>query len=74
LGVPDAEQQAVVYAQRKQRRLEELIATRSFTAFPDAIRFVQAVKALGLRIAVASSSSKNANQMLPLIHRRWAER
>ena len=66
LGVPDAEQQAVVYAQRKQKRLEELIAARSFTAFPDAIRFVQAVKALGLRMAVASSS-KNANQMLQLI-------
>lgn len=66
LGVPDAKQQAVVYAQRKQKRLEELIASRSFNAFPDAIRFVQAVKTLGLRMAVASSS-KNANQMLRLI-------
>lgn len=66
LGVPDAEHQAAVYAQRKQKRVEELIAAKSFTAFPDAIRFVQAVKALGLRMAVASSS-KNANQMLQLI-------
>src|SRR6185437_8716109 len=66
LGVPDAERQAVTYAERKQKRLEELIATRSFTAFPDAIRFVQVVRTLGLRMAVASSS-KNANRMMQLI-------
>jgi len=69
LGVPDAEQQAVVYAQRKQKRLEELIAAASFAAFPDAIRFVEAVDGLGLPIAVASSS-KNANQMIRLIRFR----
>jgi len=69
LGVPDAEQQAVVYAQRKQKRLEELIAAASFAAFPDAIRFVEAVEDLGLPMAVASSS-KNANQMMKLIHFR----
>ncbi len=66
LGVPDAERQAVPYAERKQKRLEELIATRSFTAFPDAIRFVHVVRTLGLRMAVASSS-KNANRMMQLI-------
>jgi beta-phosphoglucomutase len=66
LGVPDAERQAVIYGQRKQKRLEELIAARSFSAFPDAIRFVEAVGGMGLRMAVASSS-KNANQMMQLI-------
>ncbi len=66
LGVPDATRQAVVYAQRKQQRLEELIAAGSFTAFPDAIRFVEAVESLGMRMAVASSS-RNANQMMKLI-------
>ncbi len=66
LGVPNAERQAVTYAERKQKRLEELIATRSFTAFPDAIRFVHIVRTLGLRMAVASSS-KNANRMMQLI-------
>jgi beta-phosphoglucomutase len=66
LGVPDATRQAVVYAQRKQQRLEELIAAGSFTAFPDAIRFVEAVESLGMRMAVASSSM-NANQMMKLI-------
>jgi beta-phosphoglucomutase len=66
LGVPDATRHALVYAQRKQQRLEELIATGSFTAFPDAIRFVEAVDSLGMRMAVASSS-KNADQMMKLI-------
>ena len=54
------------YAERKQRRLEELIRARAFTAFPDALRFVQAVEALRFRHAVASSS-KNANEMMQLI-------
>jgi beta-phosphoglucomutase len=69
LGVPDAEQQAVVYAKRKQKRLEELIVAGSFAAFPDAFRFVEAVDGLGLPMAVASSS-KNANQMMRLIRLR----
>ena len=63
LGVADAERQAVPYAERKQKRLEELIAEGSVTAFPDALRFVQAVAALGWPMAVASSS-KNANGMM----------
>jgi beta-phosphoglucomutase len=63
LGVPDAGRQAVAYAERKQKRLEELIDAGSVTAFPDALRFVQAVGALGWRMAVASSS-KNANGMM----------
>jgi beta-phosphoglucomutase len=63
LGVPDAERQAVAYAEIKQRRLEELIAEGSIEAFPDALRFVQAIATLGLPMAVASSS-KNANQMM----------
>jgi len=67
LGVPDAARQAVVYAVRKQRRLEELIHAGSVAAFPDALRFVQAVAALGWPMAVASSS-KNANRMMKTIH------
>jgi beta-phosphoglucomutase len=63
LGVPEAERQAVVYAENKQKRLMELIHARMVAAFPDALRFVQAVGALGLPMAVASSS-KNANQMM----------
>jgi len=67
LGVPDAERLAVIDAERKQKRLEELIQAGSVTAFPDALRLVQAVAALGWPMAVVSSS-KNANQMMRPIH------
>jgi HAD superfamily hydrolase (TIGR01509 family) len=67
LGVPDVERQAVVYAEHKQKRLMELIHAGSVAAFPDALRFVQAIGALGWPMAVASSS-KNANQMMREIH------
>ena len=63
LGVLDAERQAVIYAEHKQKRLMELIHAGGVAAFPDALRFVQAVGALGWPMAVASSS-KNANQMM----------
>jgi beta-phosphoglucomutase len=66
LGVPDAAQRAAEYAERKQKRLEELIDAGEFSAFPDALRFVQAVARLGCRTAVASSS-KNADAMLRAI-------
>ena len=41
----------------------ELIGAGEFTAFPDALRFVLAVRAAGIPLA-AASSSKNANLML----------
>jgi beta-phosphoglucomutase len=66
LGVQDAERKAAGYAERKQKRLEELIEAGSVKAFPDALRFVQAVAALGWPMAVASSS-KNANGMMKTI-------
>ncbi len=66
LGVEQPERQAADYAQRKQTRLEELIRDGQFSAFPDALRFVQAIAALGLPMAVASSS-KNAKGMMKAI-------
>ena len=66
LGVPDAGRRAVVYAKRKQKRLEELIDAGTVAAFPDALRFVKAVRTLGWPMAVASSS-RNANQMMKAI-------
>ncbi|MDQ2763498.1 MAG: HAD-IA family hydrolase [Pseudomonadota bacterium] len=66
LGVADADRQATVYAERKQERLEELIQAGAVAAFPDALRFVQAIMALGWPMAVASSS-KNANAMMQSI-------
>ncbi len=67
LGVTDAVRQAVLYAERKQRILEQLIHSGNVVAFPDALRFVQALADLGWRMAVASSS-KNANGMMKTIH------
>jgi len=66
LGVPNAAKLAPAYAASKQKRLEELIHGGGVKAFPDALRFVQAVRSLGWPMAVASSS-KNANQMMQSI-------
>jgi beta-phosphoglucomutase-like phosphatase (HAD superfamily) len=66
LGVPNAAGQAVAYAKRKQKRLEELVGAGSVAAFPDALRLVQAIAALGWPMA-AASSSKNANGMMKAI-------
>ena len=66
LGVPDAERRAEAYAERKQKRLEELLDSGEFAAFPDALRFVQGVKELGWPMAVASSS-RNANTMMRVV-------
>ena len=63
LGVADAEARAASYAVRKQERLEALIRSGPVAIFPDALRFVEAVAALGWPMAVASSS-RNANAML----------
>ena len=62
-GVPDAEQRTIAYAERKQTMVIELIEAGQFEAYPDALRFVLAVRAAGVRIA-AASSSKNAGLFL----------
>jgi beta-phosphoglucomutase-like phosphatase (HAD superfamily) len=62
-GVPDAERRAQEYADRKQAKVIKLIEAGRFTAFPDALRFVLAVKDAGVPTA-AASSSKNAGLML----------
>jgi beta-phosphoglucomutase-like phosphatase (HAD superfamily) len=65
-GVPDAEQRAQEYGDRKQAMIVKLIEAGQFHAYPDALRFVLAVKDAGIRIA-AASSSKNANAFLERI-------
>jgi beta-phosphoglucomutase len=65
-GVPDPEQRALEYGDRKQVMIVELIEASEFHAYPDALRFVLAVKDAGLRIG-AASSSKNANAFLERI-------
>src|ERR671916_855178 len=65
-GVPDPERRAQEYGDRKQVMIVELIEAGQFHAYPDALRFVLAVKDAGLRIS-AASSSKNANAFLERI-------
>jgi beta-phosphoglucomutase len=61
--VPDAGRHAAQYADRKQEMVVRLIEAGDFHAYPDALRFVIAVKDAGLLIADASSS-KNAGLFL----------
>jgi len=61
--VPDAETRVEAYAERKQAMVIELIEAGKFAAYPDALRFIIAVKDAGLRVA-AASSSKNAGLFL----------
>jgi beta-phosphoglucomutase-like phosphatase (HAD superfamily) len=63
--VPDDEEEhrLVGYAERKQEMVVRLIEAGDFTAYPDALRFIIAVKDAGLRVA-AASSSKNAKLFL----------
>ena len=43
-GVPDAETRSRTYGDRKQSMVIELIEAGEFTAYPDALRFIIAVK------------------------------
>jgi beta-phosphoglucomutase-like phosphatase (HAD superfamily) len=63
-GIPDEDGSRVAaYAERKQAMVVRLIKAGDFTAFPDALRYILAVKDAGLRVA-AASSSKNAGLLL----------
>jgi beta-phosphoglucomutase len=61
--VPDADHRVEAYADRKQTLVIELIGAGEFTAYPDALRFIIAVKDAGIQVA-AASSSKNAGRFL----------
>jgi beta-phosphoglucomutase len=65
-GVPDVDQRAKLYAAAKQQQVLDLIEAGKFEAFPDALRFVMAVKNIGIRVA-AASSSKNADLLMDRI-------
>jgi beta-phosphoglucomutase len=65
-GVPDVDRRAAEYADRKQAMVTRLIDAGDFRAYPDALRFIIAVKDAGLRVA-AASSSKNAARYLAKI-------
>jgi beta-phosphoglucomutase-like phosphatase (HAD superfamily) len=59
----DDDHRLAQYADRKQAMLVQLIEAGDFTAYPDALRFIIAVKDAGIRTA-AASSSKNAGLFL----------
>ncbi|MGO9958690.1 MAG: HAD family hydrolase [Solirubrobacteraceae bacterium] len=59
----DHDLRLVEYANRKQAMVIRLIDAGDFTAYPDALRFIIAVKDAGIRVA-AASSSKNADLFL----------
>jgi beta-phosphoglucomutase-like phosphatase (HAD superfamily) len=62
-NVPAAEERVDLYAERKQAMLIKLIDAGEFKAYPDALRFVLAVRDAGIPLA-AASSSKNAGLFL----------
>ena len=64
--VPDAESKVAAYGERKQTLVIELIKAGEFRAYPDALRFILAVKEAGILVA-AASSSKNAGLFLEQI-------
>ena len=61
--VPDAADRVETYAANKQNMVIKLIEAGEFEAYPDALRFVLAVRDAGIRVA-AASSSKNAGLFL----------
>ena len=65
-GVPDINARVDQYAAAKHEYVVKLIEAGRFMAFPDALRFILAVKAMGIRVA-AASSSKNAKLFLARI-------
>ena len=62
-GLTDAENLVAEYAENKQRMVIALIEADQFSAFPDALRFLLAVRRAGILVA-AASSSKNAGLLL----------
>jgi trehalose/maltose hydrolase-like predicted phosphorylase/beta-phosphoglucomutase-like phosphatase (HAD superfamily) len=65
-GVPDIDARVGQYAAAKQEHVVKLIEEGRFMAFADALRFILAVKAMGILVA-AASSSKNAKLFLERI-------
>ena len=62
--VPDDDGKRLAeFADRKQAMVVRLIEAGDFTAYPDALRFIIAVKDAGIKVA-AASSSKNAGLFL----------
>ena len=64
--VPGAAERIEQYAKHKQRIVDEVLAAKGVTAYPDALRFVLAIRDAGILVC-AASSSKNAGRLLEQI-------
>ena len=56
--VPDVDARAGEYATRKQVMVVRLIEAGDFTAYPDALRFIIAVKDAGIQVAAGRRESR----------------
>jgi beta-phosphoglucomutase len=65
-GVPEAETRTEQYGRRKQQIVDRILAADGVIAYPDALRFVLAIRDAGILIC-AASSSKNAGRLLEQI-------
>ena len=65
-GLPTDDARIDEYGRAKQRAMEELLEAEGVVAYPDALRFVRAVRDAGIPMA-AASSSKNAANLLARI-------
>jgi beta-phosphoglucomutase len=61
LGVPVDEDRIEEYGRKKQLVMDELVEAGGVAAYPDALRFVRAVRDAGVPMAAASSSKNAAN-------------
>jgi phosphoglycolate phosphatase-like HAD superfamily hydrolase len=60
-GVPDVDRRSEHYAAAKQKHVVQLIEQGRFRAFPDALRFILAVKNSGIRVAASSSKTPSCS-------------
>ena len=65
-GMPEAEDRTEQYGKRKQQIVDRILAADGVTAYPDALRFVLAIRDAGILVC-AASSSKNAGRLLEQI-------
>jgi beta-phosphoglucomutase len=65
-GLPVDDERVDEYGRGKQRTMERLLEAEGVAAYPDALRFVRAVRGAGIPMA-AASSSKNAANLLARI-------
>ena len=65
-GLPVDDERVDEYGRGKQRTMERLLEAEGVAAYPDAVRFVRAVRGAGIPMA-AASSSKNAANLLARI-------